>query len=158
MKYAGDRRYLVYPRWLVKLAQANVHFKVTKSVVFTSEKKKKTKKQVLVIAWGIVSLKAVVWRKEKVMESLVSNKLNETIVWCCGKRDKSVVMKNASQHSFLENMSLQINIILFHVWVYLSGVYKYVQEEKISYTKGLFFVGKDLMRFAAWKTKQAWSN
>lgn len=48
-------------------------------------------------------------------------------------------MKNASQHGFLENMSLQINIILFHVWVYLSGVYKYVQVEKISYTRGLFF-------------------
>jgi len=60
MKHAGDRRHLVYPeesRWLVKLAQAGLHFKVTKSVVCTSDKKPN---QVLVTAWGIVSFKAVV--------------------------------------------------------------------------------------------------
>lgn len=61
MKYAGDRRYLVYPEEsgsLVKLVQMNMHFKVTKSVVCTS-KKKKNPNQVLVTAWGIVALKAV---------------------------------------------------------------------------------------------------
>lgn len=72
------------------------------------------------------------------MQILVSSKLNETIVWRCGERDNLVVMKNASQHGFMENVPLQINIILFHVWAYWSSVYKYVQEEKISYTRGLF--------------------
>lgn len=93
--------------------------------------------KVPVPAWGILVLKAVVWRKAKVMENLVSNELNETVVWRCGNGDNPVVMKNASQRGCLENMSLQINIFLFHVRVYLSGVYKYVQEEKISYTRGL---------------------
>lgn len=49
------------------------------------------------------------------MESLVSNKLNEAVVRCCGERGKLVVMRNASQHGFLENVALQINIILFRV-------------------------------------------
>lgn len=34
----------------------------------------------LVTDWGIVSLKAVVGGKEQVMESVVSNRLNEAVV------------------------------------------------------------------------------
>lgn len=59
MKHAGYRRHLVYPeesRGFVILAQANVPFKVSKSVVWTSEKNT----HVLVTDWGVVSLEAVV--------------------------------------------------------------------------------------------------
>lgn len=111
-------------------------FKVSKPVVCTSEKNTHG----LVTDWGIVSLKALVWGKEQVMESVVSNRLNEAVVWYCGERAELVGMGTASQHGFLENLPLQINIILFHVWLYLSGVYKYVQEAKISYTRGLFIL------------------